>query len=282
LTISSSTRSRSVSPPTRAGDRRGRLEAAHGPLELGPARVDDAVQARVLDRDRRPVGKHDDRVLVLLVELAAGLLGEVQVAPRLAADQDRHAEERPHRRVAGREAVRARVLAEVREAQRPRLLDEQAEDPAPAWQVADGAVGSRVHAAGEELRELAPALVEDAERGVPRAGEFARGLEHAVEHDVEVQLRQEAAADLDEADEAVVIAGGVEHRDEGPRRLYPRPGGPSGRPGASPSWCCGFPRMSARPPASMLRACIRTPPREAFCASSSSAAASPGSKRSSR
>lgn len=40
----------------------------------------------------------------------------------------------------------------------------------------------------QELRELTPALVEDPERGVPRAGKLACRLEHPIEHRVEVQL----------------------------------------------------------------------------------------------
>ena len=40
-----------------AGDRRGRLEPAHRPLELVAARLGRPVEPRVLDRDRRPVGE---------------------------------------------------------------------------------------------------------------------------------------------------------------------------------------------------------------------------------
>jgi hypothetical protein len=198
--------------PHRARDRGRGLEAAHGALELGAAGVHGAVQARVLDRDRRPVGEDDDRLLVALVERPVRLLGQVQVAPCLVADQDRHAEEAAHRRMAGREAVGARVLAEVVDAQRDRVLDEHAEDAPPARQLPDRVVRGLVDPAREELGELAAVLVEDAQRGVPRARQLARRLEHPVEHDVEVELRQQAAPDLDEADQPVVVAGGVEHR----------------------------------------------------------------------
>jgi hypothetical protein len=46
----------------------------------------------MLDRDRGPVGEHGHRLDVGIVEPAAALLRQVQVAPRLAADQQRHAE----------------------------------------------------------------------------------------------------------------------------------------------------------------------------------------------
>ena len=82
----------------RPRDRRRRLERRDGPLELVAARGDAAVQARVLDRDRRPVGEHDERLLVGLVEVAVRLLGQIEVAVGLAADEDRHAQEAVHRR----------------------------------------------------------------------------------------------------------------------------------------------------------------------------------------
>ena len=48
----------------RAGDRGGRLEPAHSPLELLAPPFDPVVEAGVVDRDRRPLGQHDDRLLV--------------------------------------------------------------------------------------------------------------------------------------------------------------------------------------------------------------------------
>jgi len=92
-----------------------------------------------------------------------------------------------------------------------RLLDQESEDPAPARQVADRAVRRLVDATGQELRQLAAALVEDAERRVARPGQLARGLEDAIEHQIEIELGQEAPPDLDEAGEAVVVAERLEH-----------------------------------------------------------------------
>ena len=61
------------------------------------------------------------------------------------------------------------MVADVVEAQRARVVDEHAEDATPAREVADGAVGLLVDAAREEAGELAAAVVEDAQRDVPRA-----------------------------------------------------------------------------------------------------------------
>ena len=89
----------------RQRDRLRGLQAAHGALELTAALLGVLVEAGVLDRDPRPASQHDDRVLIGLVELSALLLGQVEVAPRLAADQDRHTEERAHRRVSRGKAI---------------------------------------------------------------------------------------------------------------------------------------------------------------------------------
>ena len=97
------------------------------------------------------------------------------------------------------------MLADGRDAQRPRIVDEHAEDAAPARQVADRAVRLGVDAARDEALELAPVAVEDAERGVPRAGDLARRLEDLVEHGLQVELRQQAAADVDQAPEPLLV-----------------------------------------------------------------------------
>ena len=71
-------------------------------------------------------------LLVLVSEfLAAGFLRQVQVPVGHAPEEDRHTEERPHRRVVGREPDRLGMRAEIREAKRLRIADEHAEDAAP-------------------------------------------------------------------------------------------------------------------------------------------------------
>ena len=191
----------------RAGDLGRRFEPVHGALHLVAAALHAAVEAGVLDRDRRPLGEDHRRLLVGLVEVALFLLGQVEVAPGVAADHHRHAEEVGHRRVAGGEAVGARVVADVGEAQRPRLLDQQAEHAAPARQVADRAPRLLVDAVGDEALQLVAVLVEHAERGVAGAGQLAGDLEHAAEDDLRVELGDEAAADVDQLAQPGLVQG---------------------------------------------------------------------------
>ena len=137
LTTSSSTRSRSVSPPSArvisVVVSRPRIVRC----ELVAALPDFAVQPRVRDRDRRPVGEHDDRLLVVVGELAVVLLGQVEVSPGLAVRPRSGRRGRCHRRMRERKAVGLRVRADVGQAERLRLADQHAEHAAPARKVAD-------------------------------------------------------------------------------------------------------------------------------------------------
>ena len=182
----------------RARDLRRRLEAAVRALELVAALADVAVQPGVVDRDRRPVGEDDGRVLVLLGELADRLLGQVEVAPHLAADDDRHAEEGVHRRMRQREPVRLGVRADVGQSQRLRVVDQHPEHAAPMREVADRAVRLLVDALGEELVEQLAPLVEHADRGVPRAGQLLGEVEQPIEHRVGIQLGHDGPPDVQE------------------------------------------------------------------------------------
>ena len=113
-----------------------------------------------------------------------------------------------HRRVAEREAVRARVVGDVVQPQRPGVLDQHAEDAAAARQVADRGVLRLVDADAEESLQLGAALVEDAERGVLGAGQRARLVEHALQQRLQVQLGDDRAADVQDSSQASF----VEHR----------------------------------------------------------------------
>jgi hypothetical protein len=123
-----------------AGIRPGQQVRGHvsGRLQppLAPPRL--LVEAGVLHRDAGRGGQRDHDRLVLLVELAAAaLLGQVQVAEHLVAHAYGHAEKRAHRRMAWREPVRLGVVGDAAEPQRPRVLDEQAEQPQPVRPVLD-------------------------------------------------------------------------------------------------------------------------------------------------
>ena len=125
--------------------RRGKLELAHEcgadfvqGLELLRPRRRRFVQTCVLDGDGSLCREQCDEFLVLVGEVAAALLlGQVEVAVRHSAQEDRDAEEAAHRRVAGRKSDRARILTEVVETQRTRVPNEHAEDAAAVRGIAD-------------------------------------------------------------------------------------------------------------------------------------------------
>ena len=56
-----------------------------------------------------------------------------------------------------------------------------------------------VDPAGDEAIERASFAIEDAQRGVARAGDLAGGLEHLLEDRLRVELRKQPAADVDQA-----------------------------------------------------------------------------------
>src|ERR1022692_4467386 len=58
----------------RMGDVSGCLERLHRPLEPPPPKFAALIQPSVVNRSRRPLGKHDDCLLVLVGELSASLL----------------------------------------------------------------------------------------------------------------------------------------------------------------------------------------------------------------
>ena len=83
-------------------------------LELAQPPGRALVETGVLDRDRGLGREQLGQLRVLVREvLSAGLLRQVEVAVRDAAQHDRHAEERLHRRVVRRKADRARIVRDV-------------------------------------------------------------------------------------------------------------------------------------------------------------------------
>ncbi len=191
----------------RAGDLGRRFKSVHGALHLVAAALHAAVEAGVLDRDRRPLGEDHRRLFVGLVEVAAALLGQVEVAPGVAADHHRHAEEVRHRWVAGGEAVGAGVATDLGQAQRARLLDQQAEHAAAARQVADRAARLLVDAVGDEALQFVAVLIEHAEGGVAGPGQVAGDLEHLLEDHLGVELGDEAAPDVDQLPQTGLVQG---------------------------------------------------------------------------
>ena len=73
-----------------------------------------AVQPGVVDRHCGGAGQSDGELLVEFAELVAvDLVRQVQVSEHLVADPDRHAEERAHRRMVGREPDAVGMGAEI-------------------------------------------------------------------------------------------------------------------------------------------------------------------------
>ena len=94
------------------------------------------VQPGVLDRDARGAGERKDHSLVVVVEGPAVLtVAQVDVAVDPAPDGDGDAEQGMHRGVAGREAGGLRVVGDLGDAQRLRVVDEVAQQPPAARQL---------------------------------------------------------------------------------------------------------------------------------------------------
>jgi hypothetical protein len=72
--------------------------------------------------------------------------------------------------------------------------------------VADRRVYLRLLSSGQELRQLAPLIVEDAERRVAGAAQLASGLQHPFQEDVEVQLGRQGATDVEQLTQTVGAA----------------------------------------------------------------------------
>ena len=104
------------------------------------------------------------------------------------------------------------MLAEVVEPQRPRVLDQQPEDPAPARQLPDPAMRGVVDAGRDEALELLPCLVEHPDGRVARAGDLARDVEELPQHRLDVDLGdQQPAPGIDEAPQAGLVERRLGH-----------------------------------------------------------------------
>jgi hypothetical protein len=106
------------------------------------------------------------------------------------------------------EADRPRILREVVEAQRLRVLDQRAEDAAAARGIADRGLGLRVDAGDDEPLERLPAGVDDAERRITRPRQLGGGLDDLLEDGVERELGREGHTRVDDRTEAVHLRHG--------------------------------------------------------------------------
>ena len=100
------------------------------------------------------------------------------------------------------------MVADVLEAERPRLLDQQPQDPPAAREIADRPMRVRIDPGGDEAREFLPAIVEHADGRVARAGDLAGDVEQLLEHGLDIEFGDEAAARIDQSPEAELVKGG--------------------------------------------------------------------------
>jgi hypothetical protein len=117
-------------------------------------------------------------------------LGQVQVAEHLLPDPDRNPEETVHRRVRGRESGRARIVPEIMQPDRVRIIDQRTEQPLALREVTDSPDRVRGHPGVHELRQ--PALRrEHPEGGVPRTDQFPGRLDDPQQHGIQTQVRDD-------------------------------------------------------------------------------------------
>ena len=177
--------------------------------ECGVAPTHPPEQAGVLDDDPGGGGEAGYQLLVEIGEgLRRRLVGQIQVPEHLTPGDDRHAEERRHRRVVRREAGAAGVLGDHRHPQRSGVLDQGAEQTEPLRRSTDRPAGGVVDPGGEEGGEAALVLVEHPECAVSGVDQRGGGLHDVLERPIEVQLpadRQHGVEELAEASRSEMI-----------------------------------------------------------------------------
>ena len=165
------------------------MEVLPDPLALVEHRqsVNLLVERRVLDGDPRMEREHLHESLVVGGELrCVALVGQVEVAHRTALDDDRHTEERMHRRMGRRKPIAVRVCRDLRDPVRAGLADDQAEQPPSARDGSDLESLLAAHARRDEAGDLA--LIVDRSKGrVLRTHEVAHAVDDRLEHEVDVE-----------------------------------------------------------------------------------------------
>ena len=186
--------------------RRERVSDLVQRLELAQPPGRALVETGVLDRDGG-LGREQLGQLGVLVRevLSTCLLREVEVPVRDAAQHDRHAQERLHRRVIRWEADGARIVRDVVQPQRVCVTDQDAQNAAPMWQLPDRGMRGGVDARRQEPFERLARPVDDAERRVARAGDLGRRLDDALQQRIERELRAERDPGVDENAQTVEL-----------------------------------------------------------------------------
>ena len=113
------------------------------------------------------------------------------------------------------------VIADVLEPQRAGIVDQQSEDAPARRKVPDRPVRLGVDAGGDEALEVLPALVEDTDRRIARAGELARDIEELLQHGLDVERGDQGSPRVDQAAEAEFVEDGRSaHYWRGSEPLY--------------------------------------------------------------
>ena len=182
------------------------------------------VETGVLDRNGGHVCEQEHDPLVLVREVSVGRLGEIEIAEDAAATLDRHAQERVHGRMIGREADGARIVGELVQTERARLVDEHAQDAPSSREAAE----QFALLAREPRRdEAADAAIrpEHPEGAVGRAGHSRGGLDDGLQRLVEIESAGDRSAGLHDLRE-LVVRSRCGHAD---RRGYTTAGFPQER-----------------------------------------------------
>jgi hypothetical protein len=94
------------------------------------------------------------------------------------------------------------MLADVRQAQRLRLRDQDPEHAPAARQLANRRARLLIDAERYELAEPGPLFIEDAERRVARSGDLPRRRQNPIQNSLWIELRYERAPGVDQASQA--------------------------------------------------------------------------------
>ena len=180
----------------------GESQALLGDRELAGA----AVHLGVVDGDRRAHREALERLFVVAVEGAAvELVAEVEIAAKRRLGGDRHREQRLHRRMVGRKAGALRVPGEVGDAQRPAVVERDAEQAPSDRRRADRRALVGIDPRGEERNDAA-GLVHHRERAVIRGDEHPGLVDDDLQHDLLRELGEDQQPGLTEGGELAVLA----------------------------------------------------------------------------
>src|SRR5450755_5082575 len=108
-------------------------------------------------------------------------------------------------------SIALRMLADIGQPQRVRIVDQNPEYAMTTRQLADREPGLGIDPDGDEPFELPAPIVEHPERGVARSGDLHCGLEDLVENLLHVELGHQATSQTEQAAEMRLIERSTHH-----------------------------------------------------------------------